>query len=274
MPGLLPDDLVEITRVNPKIFIIYSKPKVGKTKLLSLLTQQKNALVLDTEGGTEMYKMRKMRLTGLTGSNIVYDPKNPGRALSMTFDDFVGQMGAYASSERAAGRVPKPPYDYLAVDTLDIIEDWAEGVATWKYRNSPIGKTFEGMSVLELPKGAGYYYLRNEVLDRINLLTLMCKYLILVCHVREKNIDKGGIEVSVTDLSLAGKLNLMVSAAADAIGYLSRDEGKDPIISFATSEGITMGSRMPHLAGKTFSFDWDKIYLPEEVPVAMAAAAR
>jgi hypothetical protein len=135
--------------------------------------------------------------------------------------------------------------------------------ATSKYKASTIGKNFEGNSVLELPKGGGYFYLWNEVTDWINSLASMCQYLILVSHIREKNINKGGMDVTVNDLSLAGKLGSIVAAAADAIGYLYREPGKPLMISFATSEGTTMGSRFERLAGKTMPFKWEDIYLPE-----------
>jgi hypothetical protein len=260
MPGLLPDKPVAATRINPKIAVFYGKPKVGKTKLLSILP---DCLTLGFEAGAEMYEMKRVRITGLQGTNVIKD-ESTGE-ISMTFNDVIAEMVKYASAEKAKapGKKIAPPYKFLAVDTLDLLEEMAEISATEKYRASALGKKFEGSSVLELPNGGGYYHLRNEVMGRIATLSQMCQYLILVCHVREKNLDKGGVAVSVSDLSLAGKLSTMVAAAADVIGYLYREPGKPIMVSFATSEGTTMGSRFERLAGKTMPFKWEDIYLPE-----------
>ncbi|MFZ8360671.1 hypothetical protein ACO1LX_19940, partial [Staphylococcus aureus] len=66
---------------------------------------------------------------------------------------------------KAAGKsgIDMFPYKFIAIDTLDAVEDMAEISATNNYKESVIGKNFKGKSVLELPNGGGYYYLRQEV---------------------------------------------------------------------------------------------------------------
>lgn len=159
----------------------------------------------------------------------------------------------------------KYPYKYLAIDTADKLEDFCAISATAKYRKTSIGKNFDGDSVLELPKGLGYYYLREEMILQVERLARVCPFLIIISHVKDKLlIDKEGKETSSRDLSLAGKMGSIMCAKADAIGYMYREDDR-LMINFETYEGAVMGSRFPHLAGKKFEFDWDKIYLTEEI---------
>ena len=154
------------------------------------------------------------------------------------------------------------PYKYISVDTVDRLEDYCNVSATAKFKRSTIGKNFEGESVIELPQGGGYYYLREEVKLQIERLTRVCPHLILVSHVKEKLLNKGGLEVSSRDLSLTGKLSEIVCSMADAIGYMYRADDAKLMVSFKTYQGAIMGSRFPHLAGQEFEFDWTKIFLP------------
>lgn len=57
-------------------------------------------------------------------------------------------------------RNPPNQYPYVAIDTISTVEDWAEFRGTDRYRANPTGKNFKGTSVLELPHGHGYLWLR------------------------------------------------------------------------------------------------------------------
>lgn len=247
MPTVLPKGRIAATRINPKILLLYSLPKVGKTSSLAALD---DCLILDLEGGADMYDAMRVPILSTKGIDGVID--------------------AIMAEGKANGG--KYPYKYIALDTLDKLEEYAELSATAKYKASKLGKTFvesygPDASVLELPKGLGYYYLRNEVIRYVERLSLMAPYLILTSHVKDKNIEKGGIEVTKRDISLSGKLGEMMCARVDSIGYMYRD-GAKLMVNFETYEGAVMGSRFPHLAGTKFEFDWDKIYLKEEIKKA------
>lgn len=97
----------------------------------------------------------------------------------------------------------------------------------------------------------------------IDQLSMYCKHLILISHVKEKTLDKGGVAVSYNDISLTGKLGSIVCSKCDAIGFLYRQSGKPLMVSFETLESSVMGARFPHLAGKKFEFDWNQIYIQE-----------
>lgn len=257
MSGILPSKSIAPTRINPKILVLYGMPKVGKTGALSSLD---DCLILDTEGGADIYENKRIRITSIDGDVV----KNAeGEVVSMGLNRVYDAILEYGAKLHSEGKKVEFPYKYIAIDTLDVLEEFAEVSATATYKKSVIGKNFEGKSVIELPQGGGYYYLRNEVLGAIEKIAQVCKHLILITHIKEKLLNKGGIEVSHKDISLTGKLGQMVCAKSDAIGYLYREPSKPLMVSFATNEGAVMGARFERLAGKKFEFDWSKIYIDE-----------
>lgn len=245
MPIVLPTEKRLASRVSPKILVLYSKPKVGKTKLLSEL---EGCCTLDTEDGTAYFDMVTIPILNAGMIDEVFDS--------------IMEEGRKRAKEGKKGE-ELFPYKYIAIDTADALEDMCEKSATTKFKESVIGSTFKGKSVLELPKGGGYYYLRNELMEKILLLNKVCKGLIIIAHLKDKTLMKEGTEVSMTELSFTGKISSMICAKADAIGYIYRDKDETvPMVSFETlEESSIMGGRCPHLSGKTFPFDWNKIYI-------------
>lgn len=128
------------------------------------------------------------------------------------------------------------------------------------YKKDPKGVNFKGKSVLELPMGAGYLYLRQAFKKWIDYVSDLAEHIILVGHLKEKIIEKQGKEVVAKDLSLTGKIREITCANADAIGYLYREDG-ELRINFQASDEITCGSRCDHLRGQDFAFDWSKIFI-------------
>lgn len=244
MAVTLPKAPVPASRISPKTLLLYGLPKVGKTEALTML---KDCLILDTEGGSEMYSALRIPI------NSTADLLEVRAAIIAEGEK------RYAEGKRGDELFP---YKYIAIDTLDKLEEYAEASATVKYKNTTIGKNFNGKSVIELPNGSGYYYLRNELLELINLIGSVCPRLILITHIKEKLLDKGGEAVKVNDISLTGKMGSIVCAQADAIGYLFRVAGQPTLkVSFETLESTVMGARVKYLAGQKFDFDWAKIYV-------------
>lgn len=239
MPIVLPKQKLAATRINPKILLMYSLPKVGKTRNLAELD---NNLLLDLEDGADMYEALRVPIKR-----------------TADIDEVIA--GIIESGRQNSGKFP---YKYLSLDTVDMLEAYCVTSATAKYKRSILGRNFEGDSVLDLPKGLGWYYIREEVTLKIEQLSKVCRHLILTSHVKEKlMVSKGGTETTMRDISLSGKLSDIVCAKADAIGYMYRDMDK-LMINFTTSDGAIMGARYPHLQGKTFEFDWSKIFIEEK----------
>ena len=237
----LPTKKVLATRANPKRLVIYSKPKAGKTSALALLD---DCLLLDFEKGSDYVDAMKLKIDSLQG---------------------LKEVGAEIVK---AGK----PYKYIAVDTVTALEELCLGYAKSLYLDTPMGKTFAGDNVLKLPNGAGYLYLREaffKILDYIETLVPDDGSIILLGHLKDKNIEVAGKEVSAVDLDLTGKIKALVCAKADAIGLLSR-KGNQVILNFKTSDEITCGARPDHLKNQeiilTESIDgnlvasWDKVF--------------
>jgi hypothetical protein len=229
----LPTKKQAATRKSPKNFVLYGQPKIGKTTALSQLD---NCLIIDLEDGTDMLDALKIKANNL-------------KELSMIGQEII-----------KAGK----PYKYIAVDTVTQLEVWCEYEAKKLYQNTPMGKNFDadnkGLSVLSLPNGAGYLYLRQAYKKWIDRLNTLADHIILVGHLKEAKIDKKGKEVAVKDLDLTGKIKNITCANADAIGYVFREDD-NTMISFDSMGDIQAGSRCDHLKGQTFPLEWDKIFI-------------
>lgn len=225
----LPKKKVPVENKNPRNFILYSQPKMGKTTLLSQLD---DCLIIDLENGSNYVDALKVKVNSI---KELYD------------------LGETIKKE---GK----PYKYVAIDTITVLEQWCEEAATNKYKQSPQGKNFIGTSVLELPMGAGYLHLRIAFKKWIDYLLTLAEHVILVGHLKDKIIEKKGKEVIAKDLALTGKIREITCSNADAIGYLYR-ENDELRINFQASDEITCGSRCEHLKGQDFEFDWKKIFI-------------
>lgn len=229
----LPKEKSKALRKSPKNFVLYGQPKIGKTTALSQLD---NCLILDLEDGTDMLDALKIKA------------KN------------INELERIGKEIIKAGK----PYKYIAVDTVTQLEVWCEEEAKKLYRATPMGKNFdpknEGLSVLSLPQGAGYLYLRQAYKFWIDRLNSLADHVILVGHLKESKIDKKGKEVAVKDLDLTGKIKNITCSNADAIGYVFREDDTT-MISFDSMGDIQAGSRCDHLKGQTFPLEWDKIFI-------------
>ncbi len=213
--------------------IIYGPPKIGKTTVLS---QLKDCLIIDLEAGSDMVDALKVKVNSLKE---------------------LGEVGKAIIKE---GK----PYKYVAIDTISKLEEWCEEDAKKLYMATPMGKNFEtknpGMSVLALPNGAGYLYLRMAYKKWIDRLNLLADHVILVGHLKDKMLEKKGKEVAVKDLDLTGKIKQITCANADAVGYVYREDDKT-MVSFNSLEDVTAGSRCDHLKGQTMPLQWSNIFI-------------
>lgn len=229
----LPTKKVSASRKSPKNFVLYGQPKIGKTSALANL---ENCLIIDLEDGTDMVDALKIKANNLKELSEI------GREIIKA----------------------NKPYKYIAIDTVTQLEVWCEQDAKRLYQNTPMGKNFDsdnkGLSVLSLPNGAGYLYLRMAYKKWIDRLNTLADHIILVGHLKEAKIDKKGKEVAVKDLDLTGKIKNITCANADAIGYVFREDD-NTMISFDSMGDIQAGSRCEHLKGQTFPLEWDKIFI-------------
>ena len=218
---ILPTEKRKALQKDPGILTLYGQSKVGKTYML---TQLKDCLIIDTEGGTKTYDALTVEATNLN------------------------QLIEYLKELKKPEN--KGMYKYIAIDTIDNVADWYE-----KY----VAQTYGVRSIGDVPYGAGYGLHREKIMTFMKTLRTVCPRVILIGHRKRAIIGDTSIEVQVTSLDLMGKLKNLVSAESDAVGYAFRKD-KDLWISFETSNELEVGSRCDHLSGKSFPFEWKTIY--------------
>jgi len=250
VPGIsLPTGIVKAVTKSPKTLIIFSKPKVGKTTLLS---QLENSLLIDLEEGSDYLAAVKIKIT--------------------TIQDLFNLEQAIIN----AGN----PYKYIAIDTVSALENMCVSYAEFLYSKSPMGtnwfKPVDGGKVkhgniLNLANGAGYPWLRQAFENVIKRFKAITPHLILLGHVKDTMLEKNGNSFEALDLNLTGKLKIFTTSKADAIGYLVR-KGNQNILSFKTQDDILCGARPEHLRNAEFVISeisedgkvithWDKIFI-------------
>lgn len=244
---VLPKEKVKAKVENPRFLIIFGKPKAGKTTLASKLY---NNLIIDLEGGSEFLEALAVQARS------------------------VKDLGEIANAIREEIKsTGKKPYKYITLDNASRLEEICLSYAATLYRQTPMGKNYQGNDVRTLPNGSGYMYLQQAVRKVIDMFRDLCDNFILIGHLKDKMINKEGEELSEMSLDLVGKLANIICGEADAVGYVYRKKNETHI-SFEGGDNSVREARAPHLRGKNIviaeSDDnnnikvyWDKIYLPE-----------
>lgn len=121
----LPKKKVKSDRQDPRVLIMFSKPKTGKTRALSML---ENNLIIDTEGGTEYIEALKIEVSS------------------------VKDILEVCKAVKAEGK----PYKYITLDTITALEDMAKPYALQLWRQSPMyTDKYIVNDVTQVPNGAG-----------------------------------------------------------------------------------------------------------------------
>ncbi len=137
------------------------------------------------------------------------------------------------------------------------------------YQKTPMGKNYSADSILTLPNGAGYLYIRQAFFQVLDFIDTLAPHIILSGHIKDKQVDDKGEMVLSANIDLTGKIKSLICANADAIGYMYR-KGNETIISFKTNEEVTCGARPEHLRNEEIVVSemkngeiithWDKVY--------------
>ena len=229
------------------MMLIYGPPKVGKTHAVAALP---DTLILELEpGGADHFPARKLDIPDLE-----------------TLMSVLAELTTRRKSGKAAAK-------RLAIDTIDVIEEWSDPAALAEYKASTLGKNFEGTSIIELPQGAGYFRLREKMGEMLWLFTQAADEVILLGHVRDKMLATIRGEVIAQDLDLSGKIRNIVCSRSSAVGLMRRDYNSNLVLTFKTADTVNCGSRCEHLRGREFiigkpgtdgpSFDWSQVYIKE-----------
>lgn len=243
----LPTERRGATDYNPNLIILFGKPKCGKSTLMASLD---NNLIIDLEDG---YRALDVMCVQARNAVELFEIKN-------------------AIMEKNHENGDKPFYRFITLDNASRLEEMAILYANALYRKTPMGanwgyqkdavgnnvKDKNGKPVVDpkadvrlLPNGAGYLYTRQALKEMINMFKPLCETLILICHVKDKQIQKNDEETTEMSVNLAGKIGDIICGEADAIGYITR-QGNKTYASFKGGDNTIRGSRPLHLREKTF----------------------
>ena len=241
----LPVKRREAQNYNPKLLVLFGKPKSGKSTLMASLDSN---LIIDLEDGYRALSVMDIQV----------------RTSSQLFEV------AKLIKAKIAENKGEFPYKFITIDNATRLEEMSLDYAAHLYRSTAMGAGWGMMKdamgkpvkdknnkpipdpkadVRTLPNGAGYLYLRQALRKMIDMFKPLCETLILVAHVKEKQIRKDAEEMSEMSVDLAGKLGEIICGEADAIGYIYREKNKT-FISFEGGDSTIREARPLHLRGK------------------------
>lgn len=225
---------------NSRELLVYGKQKVGKG---TALAQLPNSIIIDFQRGYSFIehpaKVNILDLLEETNAKFKAEGKAPLNIVDIT--------------KAISDKIEKGQYDYIILDTYTNIEDMAWILATRNYKSTAMGKSFADTSVASLPKGAGYFWLREAVEQIIDLFRNKANIcLIIVGHIKDAELDKDDSKTKTTDLDAAGKLKIKIPSDVDSVGKMYKKDKNTVMLSFISDETNGDGSRSEHLRGKEF----------------------
>lgn len=115
-----------------------------------------------------------------------------------------------------------------------------------------------------------YSYIRKAMEMCIDMVAKCAPNIILVCHSKDSAVNTS--DLTVKQISLSGKTGSILASKSDAIGWMSRNENSDTVLSFNTNDqSVEVGARPAHLRNKeiilgemqedgTVIYHWDRIF--------------
>lgn len=242
----LPTERKKVETYNPKLIVLFGKPKCGKSSIMSHL---ENNLIVDLEDGYRSLPAM------VVNANNVEDLREIVQAVQLKNKE----KGSYF-------------YKYITIDNATRLEEMCLPLARDLYQNTPMGANFGWLKdangkllkdangklikdpkadVRVLPNGAGYLHTRRALNQIIDAFTGLSETLILIAHTKDKQINKDGQEMNEMSVDLAGKMADIICGKADAVGFIYREKNKT-YISFEGGDNTIKEARPLHLRGKKF----------------------
>lgn len=145
--------------------------------------------------------------------------------------------------------VTDPAVKAIAIDSIDILNDWFEIEISTQFGLDSISERKEGVNSFEVWK-----LLRSRYEKLITYLKKSGKLAIIVAHSREPKVDAEGKVVIPAGISIPGKLGGYLAAEADFIGNVYKKQvgaTTQYYVSFQGGSLGTWGSRIQELEDKT-----------------------
>jgi len=220
----LPTSKTPAEKKDPGFLLIYGAPKAGKTSTIAKLD---DCLIIDTERGTEYVDAMKVN---------------------------VNNLAEYTDLSQSLSK-SKNSYRYIALDTIDNLAGWIEQYVCKQHAVATIG---------DMEYGKGFALVREAVMKAVmKLKEFATEGIIIVGHTKRSTIidEDHSKVIDINELNLTGKLKNELMSAADAIGFVFREEGELKISFKTGSDNTQTGSRCPHLANQVLDFNWNNIFI-------------
>lgn len=248
------------TRSMPSVIINIAPPKIGKSVVTAKLTtdfapKKSQVITLGDEDGYANLEVNEINFTA-----------------AHKFEKYLDDL------------IVDQPFDFIILDNLSVLNEWAEKSGTLAYMNSIQGKNFnlkarltnpkatgpgltkdskdlyflpgddEYRSVYTLPDGAGYRLPRVIAIRWYRKLKKCAPYVILNAHPkidRHTKDDKGTL-VNSSFLDMTSGIGRFICKDVDAMASMFRKK-KEGFFSFKHgSSDLDAGTRYSYLEGKTF----------------------
>ena len=243
----LPTERKKVENYNPKLMVLFGGYKSGKSTLMANLDSN---LIIDLEDG---YRALSVMCVQARTARDIFE-------IAKSIKAKIEETGKF-------------PYRFITIDNATRLEEASLSYAAQLYRATPVGQNWgykldsngriykdpktnkpvpdPKADVRMLPQGSGWMYIRNAIRAMIDVFKPLCDTLILVSHIKDKQIQKSGQEMTEYSMALAGKSADIICGEADAVGMVYRDKNKT-YITFEGGGDTLREARPIHLRGKKF----------------------
>lgn len=149
-------------------------------------------------------------------------------------------------------------FKYIAIDNLSSILPLAKTVGESIYSKTLLGSNWFSENkqkygdLLNLPKGAGYDYLKQGYIKLKEMFNKSGKPIIWLGHIKDKYVEDNVNTVSFMEVDIPGSISRVMSKDADIIGHLFRVGNNHLVVSFKNNRNVLTGSNIPELANNEY----------------------
>lgn len=203
----------------PRLLVLYWLPKIGKTTSLAELP---NSLLIDLENGSDYVSAVKVKAENFTQIREIL----------------------------AEVKTMKYPFKFIILDTLSALEEMCLSDAARLYRETVQGKNFpSNWDVRKLANWWWYLWIRKSIMWLVKEMQKYADTIIIVWHVKEKNLSKEDTVVTANDLAVQWNLKSILSSQSDWVGYMFRKWNQN-FVTFKQQWDIICWTRCTYLEGR------------------------
>lgn len=234
---------------NPRVLVVYSLPKTGKTGCFAALEDH---FIFDFDLSSGYFACNAVKIDN--------------------YDIYIEVMKELKEKYNANNF--KPAFKFGIIDTItEATDSVIRAIAIKMYNKDENDDKPLNWDLTVLSYGKGHAYIREATKRLIDQVSKYFEYTIIAGHSADKAINKDGKDLTIKELDLPGKLKNSLAAKVDGLALLYRKDKNTNVLSFLQDEELVLsGTRSPHLDGKeiiiseknedgTLTTYWDKVYI-------------